>query len=542
MLIGVDFDNTIVSYDALFHRIANERGLIPADLPVSKTAVRDHLRAAGREDLWTEMQGEVYGARMAEAAPFPGVLEFFRRCRERGIPVIIVSHKTRHPVRGAHHDLHAAARAWLTAHGFFAAGGAGLRDDTVFFELTKGEKIARIRSAGCTHFIDDLPELLIGTGFPAGTARFLFDPLAVHAAVPGIRRVRSWPELQAALLETECWLAAAATILANACCIAAGQPLPVSGGANNRVFRLAVSDGGNVIAKRYFRRGDDPRDRFATERAFYRFAEAAGVTQIPAALGWDESEQLGVFDWIEGSRPVAAESWHLAQALQFLTALNHGRHLAEARALPAASEACFSLDAHLTAVGRRLSALTELREDDAVGAEARAFVRDALQPVWEAVDTKVIGGRESRSLGRVLSRGERCISPSDFGFHNSLLTAADRLVFFDFEYAGWDDPAKLVCDFFCQPDVPVPPHEFDPFVAAIADELKLPDAPDFALRCRTLLPVYQVKWACILLNEFTPAGRQRRAFALGVEAASSRRARQLARARDIIAQPRLAAA
>src|SRR5262245_43078397 len=45
MLIGVDFDNTIVSYDALFHRIATERDLIPADLPVNKTAVRDHLRA-----------------------------------------------------------------------------------------------------------------------------------------------------------------------------------------------------------------------------------------------------------------------------------------------------------------------------------------------------------------------------------------------------------------------------------------------------------------------------------------------------------------
>ena len=25
--------------------------------------------------------------------------------------------------------------------------------------------------------------------------------------------------------------------------------------------------------------------------------------------------------------------------------------------------------------------------------------------------------------------------------------------FIDFEYAGWDDPSKLICDFFCQPAV-----------------------------------------------------------------------------------------
>jgi tyrosyl-tRNA synthetase len=28
--------------------------------------------------------------------------------------------------------------------------------------------------------------------------------------------------------------------------------------------------------------------------------------------------------------------------------------------------------------------------------------------------------------------------------------------FLDFEYAGWDGPAKLVCDFFCQPALPAP--------------------------------------------------------------------------------------
>ena len=54
MRIGVDFDNTIVCYDRLFHRLARERGLIPETVPQTKGAVRDYLRSIDREDDWTK--------------------------------------------------------------------------------------------------------------------------------------------------------------------------------------------------------------------------------------------------------------------------------------------------------------------------------------------------------------------------------------------------------------------------------------------------------------------------------------------------------
>ncbi len=74
MLVGVDFDNTIVCYDRLFHKAALEKGLIPPELPASKGQVRDYMRANGAEDAWTELQGYVYGPRMLDAAPFAGTL------------------------------------------------------------------------------------------------------------------------------------------------------------------------------------------------------------------------------------------------------------------------------------------------------------------------------------------------------------------------------------------------------------------------------------------------------------------------------------
>jgi len=98
MRIGIDFDNTIVSYDALFHKVARERDLIPHDTPVNKVAVRDHLRQIGKEELWTEMQGYVYGARMDEALAYPGVIDFLSSATAAGHELAIVSHKT----KGAH--------------------------------------------------------------------------------------------------------------------------------------------------------------------------------------------------------------------------------------------------------------------------------------------------------------------------------------------------------------------------------------------------------------------------------------------------------
>ena len=69
MILGVDFDNTLVCYDSLFYRVALEKEAIPSKCAPTKRAVRDHLRENGLEDLWTELQGYVYGKRILKEYP-----------------------------------------------------------------------------------------------------------------------------------------------------------------------------------------------------------------------------------------------------------------------------------------------------------------------------------------------------------------------------------------------------------------------------------------------------------------------------------------
>lgn len=196
MLIGVDFDNTIVCYDQVFHLVAVEQGLIPPEVPVSKGEVRDYLRQYGREDDWTELQGYVYAVRMQDATPFPCALECLARLVKHGIMVCIISHKTRYPYMGPKYDLHQSAQQWLEQQGFFDPARIGLSSGQVYFELTKQEKLDRIAKVGCTHFIDDLPEFLAEPGFPAGVERILFDPNKNHPTDHRFRRITSWMEIE----------------------------------------------------------------------------------------------------------------------------------------------------------------------------------------------------------------------------------------------------------------------------------------------------------------------------------------------------------
>jgi len=133
----------------------------------------------------------------------------------------------------------------------------------------------------------------------------------------------------------------------------------------------------------------------------------------------------------------------------------------------------------------------------------------------------------------VIPSDQRVLSPSDFGFHNALRTPQHALRFVDFEYAGWDDPAKTISDFFLQPAVPVPHEHYDHVIteaaAAVQQQQILPR------RVKTLYPLFGVKWCCILLNEFVPRDAARRTYARPGERIEDRRRQQLDRAGQLLA-------
>jgi len=530
MHIGIDFDNTIVSYDSLFHRAALERGLIPPDLPATKSCVRDHLRRAGREDDWIKLQGCVYGPRLSEAVPYPGVLRFFEGCRRAGIGLSIISHKTRLPALGQPRDLHQAAFNWLEQQGFFDPSGIGLSPSDVFFELTRAAKLERIVQRRCTHFIDDLPEVLSEPDFPK-IERILFDPHGLYGGQTQWARAQSWMELwdrfpiPAAPEETE---AGINQFLAERGFAGHGPLIPLPGGGNNRVCRVALPSG-DAVLKQYFQHAAGTHNRFLSEKAFYDYLWSRGLRRTPEPLAWDAERRLGLLRFVPGRKLGAEEIRRDAvdQALEFLLELNRDRHTAPAAALPNASTCCFSAEELCRHISGRLDRLRQMEESSDLDREARAFVCSSLLPAWQEVAAAVRRG--CAPIPQPLAPRHRVLSPSDFGFHNALLAPDNRLRFFDFEYAGWDDPCQMMGDFFCQPQIPVPLEFWENFAAVLARDLALEDG--FAERAGRWLPALRLKWCCIILNEFSRDVKARRDFARRSATTEAVKEAQLAKAR-----------
>jgi len=199
MRIGVDFDNTIVDYEGVFHAAALERGLIDSALPKGKNAVRDFLNGSGRKDDFTALQGYVYGSRMDLARPYDGFREFVITARAGAHDVFIVSHKTRFPLLGPKYDMHEAARAFLRDREL--SGDEVVPSEQIFFEETKEQKIGRAAALKCDVFIDDLPEILAMPGLPESCRRILFAPQGREGHAR-FETCHSWDELTALLIGT----------------------------------------------------------------------------------------------------------------------------------------------------------------------------------------------------------------------------------------------------------------------------------------------------------------------------------------------------
>ncbi len=173
--IGIDFDNTIVFYDDLFHKIATEEKLIPSNFPSSKLLIRDYLRKRNKDELFTLLQAEVYGKRILEASPAPNVDLVIKKIIDIGFDVSIISHKSLNPYKGPKYNLHEAAMLWLEKNEFFEDKKVGLSKKNVFFNLTKEEKVNKIEEIECDYFIDDLPEIL--SLINKRTIKILYSPI-----------------------------------------------------------------------------------------------------------------------------------------------------------------------------------------------------------------------------------------------------------------------------------------------------------------------------------------------------------------------------
>ena len=210
MRVGIDFDNTIASYDArLRRRCSQARGWVAARLRGSQGQLRDTVRLlADGEIKWQMLQGEVYGAAHGRGGAVSRASTDFLRAAARARTGTASSSATR-PAFGLR-----------SAPDRPAAGGAALARDERASSIRRLRAVRRngvlrghARSArsrassalGCEVFIDDLEEVFVRPGLSAdGRAHPVRDRQRQRLLRNDASSAATWDEIDRRVLDRCC--------------------------------------------------------------------------------------------------------------------------------------------------------------------------------------------------------------------------------------------------------------------------------------------------------------------------------------------------
>lgn len=509
MRIGIDLDNTIIRYDKAFLQEARRENIVPHQWVGGKKKIQEFILETDPKGLiWQRLQGRVYGKHIKNADVFPGVHRFLWRCHSRDIQVHVVSHKTQF----GHFDtdetpLRDVAVEFLKDKGLYSNSPRSLIK-SVTFKSTLSEKVEHIRRENFSWFVDDLLKVFQYPRFPDTVKKILFSP-SESSQERGRLTCQSWGEIENCIFGE--WNERELISLGQRCrdgSVLTGKWL--GGRGNSGVALIEYSDKQLAILKIYS--DDEQHDRLFSEFNGFNACHQVGITQVPKPIGMDRRLSIGLFEYISGSSVVDNVTTNdISQAFDLLSALYKGRNEIQFKKFPNASAACLSGAAVNEQIELRLRSFAQARTEFRV---LEKYLQREFIPLYREHAAKAKQKWAcAHGFDDALPDVERTLSPSDFGFHNVVRRPNKEIIFIDFEYFGWDDPAKLVADFLLHPGMELSKEIQKMWVEGTVTIYGSTIIP----RLVALWPLFGLCWCLILLNEFRRDGWVRRKRAVRIE-------------------------
>lgn len=280
----------------------------------------------------------------------------------------------------------------------------------------------------------------------------------------------------------------------------------IGAGRNSRVYRVSAG-GAEYAAKFYFKPTADGRDRLQVEYTALQFLWERGVRTIAQPVCADAARQVALYGFVRGEAVQAAgvSGADVDQLVAFVETLNRIGTDTNSTMLGTAAEAFFTAAGVVSNLRQRLAQLQAIDAQGNTYDALRRFLREQFAPALEN-----LGRGATAGAAQELERKYRTLSPSDLGFHNALREPLGGLVFLDFEYFGWDDPAKTLSDCMLHPMMRLGPEPRQQLAAGF-DRVFGTD-PGWRGRVAALYPLFALKWCMIMLNEFRVDQIERRRY------------------------------
>ncbi len=273
----------------------------------------------------------------------------------------------------------------------------------------------------------------------------------------------------------------------------------LDGGINNDVYRVDAQRQSFVL-KIYPALETGARDRMRAEVEFLQYANKATPSFVPRLIDFDFHKRAVLMEFIEGKPFIEGQSLsenQIRDGICFFETINQDRMAAKKMVSMDAAEGFLKLTDHLTNVEERISKLTT-RHLPIDSRDKSSRLINRLTEEYSTVRQITLRSIDQGRASDEITLEHRCISASDFGFHNAIQTE-NRVKFIDFEFAGWDDPAKASVDFVLQPRVQVLAKPTSLFKALTRQLVEADEE-----RINLLGAILRLKWLCIILSILEP--------------------------------------
>ena len=480
MKIGIDLDNTIISYDIAFQVAASNRGLINSGYKYTKQEISEEIKNRENGEIeWQKLQGYVYGKGIKEASIFPGVYRFLWRCYKRGITVEIVSHKTKYGHFDAERYLLRQAAIKFLQENKILQSDINLIDNITFTD-TQIDKLNYIADNNFDYFIDDLEDIVkskqltnVQTIFFNEKNGYLWDEINNSL-------LKNWTEKELLQVAKKMLPEKTVSLIER-----------IEGRGNSEIVKI-IAGNNTYISKIYPQSGE--HNRLVAEYNSLKLLNELSVPYLQTPVAYDDGLGIAIYNYIDGEKIYNYGNGNIKQMLSLLSVLNSTQARNKFSNFNLASNACLSgLDIEVQ-IKNRLRSLEGATNTD-IG--LKLFIQDKFTPAFHKV---LIWSKKNwpNSYTQKLSQSDRVLSPSDFGFHNAIRIESGKIFFHDFEYFGWDDPVKLIAD--------VTHHAA--FELSVEHERFWLDGcldiygKSILERYKAAWPLYGLSWCLIILNEY----------------------------------------
>lgn len=222
----------------------------------------------------------------------------------------------------------------------------------------------------------------------------------------------------------------------------------LKGFGDNRVYKLYMEDGRHFVLKHYMEQDEGESARMLNEIRHLKALQDVGFDNVPRTFWHDD--RWAIYSFAEGEPLEDISSEDVDQFITWLLKLDQKGPELRGQDIQNAPGARVRLGQYVEDLNKKWNqVLSSCQKPDGPKDVMLFMLTDMEQMRQDNINHFYLWcKRKGWDKDDILPEEDRIFSPGDFGFHNALKTSDGELNFVDFEESGWDDPAKLMADFF----------------------------------------------------------------------------------------------